>query len=363
MSNFSEQNRETPSNHKSSKGWVHGLVSCSVSGLLLFAIFREQSLDEFVQGFKEIKLPWLYGYIGLSLVALLVRAQRYRLIVELSSEETTKQSYGAFLIITAIRNALVDFLPARLGELSFFYVSRRYGVPFSAAMTAFGLCFALDIAVLFGLIVTFFASLPLLSLQDSIVEKLGSGLAIASISLVGLLILAFCIFHLSRLFAFVLDALSLLAKKAPKKLEQMIEKVSGVIEKIETECSRIKTRRAYPLLIMQTLVLRICKYASLYLVLISVVPPAVISEINPLVSTIGFISAEAAASLPISGLMGFGTYEGAWTLVLSLANVEVPSPTSLIFMVHLITQAIGYSIALLALSVFLLRELRNVSND
>jgi uncharacterized membrane protein YbhN (UPF0104 family) len=363
MTKNSDSKQENSPIGISPKAWIHGLVSCGISGLLLFTIFREQNLSDFLQGFKEIKLPWLYGYIALSVTALLVRAQRYRIVVELSSQETSKQPYTAFVIITAIRNALVDFLPARLGELSFFYIARRYGVPLSAAMTAFGLCFALDIAVLFGIVFSFFASSPLLSLQDSIVDKLGSGLAIASVSLLGFSILFICIFKLSQLLALVVAALRYLAKQSPKKLGQIIAKVADTIKDVEIECSRIKKRRAYPLLILQTLLLRVCKYGSLYLLLLSLLPPAVIYEINPLVATIGFISAEAAASLPVSGLMGFGAYEGTWALVLSLSNVQVPSLTSLIFMVHLITQAIGYSIALLALLVFLLKELRNVSND
>ncbi len=343
--------------------WLHALLSCALSAALLYAVLREQSPAEFAQAFREIKLPWLYGYIALYIIALFVRAQRYRMVVELCDEESKAQSYGAFLIITAVRNALVDFLPARLGELSFFYIAKRYGVAFSAAVTAFGLCFALDIAVLFGIIVTFFATSPFLALQDSLADKLGSGVTITVVSSLALLILTACIYKLSTLLELLVRVLKHIAARLPGTLAELIEKLATLVARVATECATIQKRHAYPLLILQTLVLRVCKYSSLYILLISVVPPAVIGQINPLVSTVGFISAEAAASLPISGLMGFGSYEGAWTLVISLSDVEISSPTSLIFMVHLITQAVVYSIALSALLIFFIKELRNVSND
>ena len=71
-----------------------------------------------------------------------------------------------------------------------------------------------------------------------------------------------------------------------------------------------------------------------------------------MLSFVAFVSAEASASLPISGLMGFGAYEAVWSLIFSFSEVEIPSLTVLIFAIHIITQVIGYSLGFLALIVF-----------
>ena len=68
----------------------------------------------------------------------------------------------------------------------------------------------------------------------------------------------------------------------------------------------------------------------------------------------GVCAAEVAASLPVSGLAGFGAYEGAWTIAfynLGLTK-ELAAMTGVAH--HLFTQVYGYSIGVLALLVLLL---------
>ena len=83
-------------------------------------------------------------------------------------------------------------------------------------------------------------------------------------------------------------------------------------------------------------------------------------DINPLLSTFAFVIAEGVASLPISGFFGFGAYEGAWGMIFSLAHIKIPSVTSVIFAVHLITQMVAYIYGLIGFLMFLLcnKELR-----
>lgn len=68
--------------------------------------------------------------------------------------------------------------------------------------------------------------------------------------------------------------------------------------------------------------------------------------------TVAFITAEAASSLPVSGVMGFGAYEGAWAAVLGITGGRIPSTATVIFSVHLITQLVAYSAAGVAFAVF-----------
>ena len=75
-------------------------------------------------------------------------------------------------------------------------------------------------------------------------------------------------------------------------------------------------------------------------------------DLDPLLVTVAFISAEAASSLPASGVMGFGIYESAWSTVLGLTGGRIPSPTTVIFSVHLITQLVAFSCGAVAFALF-----------
>ena len=132
---------------------------------------------------------------------------------------------------------------------------------------------------------------------------------------------------------------------------------------VQREMQEIKARGSYPVLVLLTAGLRAAKYLSLYLLLLAVVAQFNIkpADISPLLSTTAFIGAEASASLPISGLMGFGAYEAAWSAIFSMSSVSIPSVAGVILAVHVITQVFGYSLALLGLLVFLIDEFRSRS--
>ena len=77
-------------------------------------------------------------------------------------------------------------------------------------------------------------------------------------------------------------------------------------------------------------------------------------RINPVVSSVSFIFAEAAASLPFSGLMGFGAYEGAFSIIMKATNNIIPAEITVVFVVHLITQIVGYTIGILGALAFVI---------
>ena len=66
------------------------------------------------------------------------------------------------------------------------------------------------------------------------------------------------------------------------------------------------------------------------------------------------IAAELSASLPVSGIAGFGAYEGTWTFVFQLLGYSEKLSVVTSISHHLITQVYGYGLGALAMLVLLL---------
>lgn len=320
--------------------------SVLITALLLWAIFSERGLEDFVSIIANVEKSWLAIYLCLSLTALPLRALRYRLILRVMTEAGKNLTIMQAVIVAAIRNALVDFLPARLGEASYIYVVSRYGIPLTAAVSSFGFCFLLDVVILFiiiGLTAFFAAGSTPLSF---------AGAAVA---------LAFCLVGIGSIFILIRwgdDFLSFCAKVATRW-----PKVKKVLLEWASELEGVRQSGSAYMLVVLTLGLRLAKYTSLYVLLLAVVHQWNVGagDLPALPVTVAFIAAEAGASLPISGIMSFGAYEGAWTAVFSSVcrgPCEAIPVAAVALAVHLITQVVGYSIGMAAAACFLLRELR-----
>lgn len=331
---------------------AHFLVSLAVTSVLLYAVFHEQKPEHFVALLQGVRKEALLLYLLIFLTALLARALRYKIVLADTGSAPSSLQLG---IVTGLRNALVDLLPARIGELVFFYVLHRYHIPFLNSLTTFGVCFALDLIVLFFIVCLFFLAAPLFLAADSsllaFLQSAGIKGDPAFTALVFLLVVALLAFAFMKLDAILRLAVRVLRTRfaVPR-----LARVAAAVEKLAGQLASLKEHGRYLPLILLTFVLRLTKYGALYLLLAAAVEQFGIRwfQINPLLAAVAFIAAEASASLPVSGLMGFGLYEGVWTVIFSLSGVQVPSLVSVILLVHLITQAVSYSVGFLSLLAF-----------
>ncbi|MCB0323307.1 MAG: flippase-like domain-containing protein [Bdellovibrionales bacterium] len=332
--------------------------SLAVTTLLIATIAETYSISSVWDLLRGTPTTAVLAYLLISLGALGVRALRYGLILEDAVGKRNAPGIGALLTLTAIRNALVDLLPARLGELSFFYVLSRYRIRPATALTTFALTLVLDLVVLAGIVLF---ALILVSLDVFVFPQAGgtelNGKSALLLGLVGLLALGALLYrleHLVRFSSWVGEAL-LRPFSHP-----WIATARRALSTIAAEFGQIRASRHYWLLVFLTVVLRFAKYGALYLLLLGVVQPLGIGfdQIPFPLAAAAFIAAEASASLPFSGIMGFGAYEGAASLAFLSAGINIPAVPSVILVVHLITQIVGYSIGLLGGAVFTIRELK-----
>jgi uncharacterized membrane protein YbhN (UPF0104 family) len=226
---------------------------------------------------------------------------------------------------------LVDLLPARLGELSYVYLVTTKGRrPIEDGVATLAIAFLLDLVALSPLV-------------------LAALLIVGGGTLVPLWIAwtATAVLAGGGLVAVVL------AGPVARRLSTWLER-SDVSRWTTAGAARLRTlaarfdqakreRLLLPALVL-SLVVRLCKYGSAYCLVLSLLVPLGYStaQLGVLRIFLGSVAAEIAASLPVHGLAGFGTYEAAWTL--TLEELGYPRDHAVIsgLLAHAITQGIEY---------------------
>lgn len=336
-------NRPEKSDVKDTGNAALKLLTISLSAMfslaLILSLIKENSLDE-VDQISQFNAPLLTLYILLSGLTLGLRALRYKTLLHCSESKAPPAGTGktpvltVLLLITAVRNALVDALPARAGELSFFGLLRREGIPLGRSSAVFGLTLVLDLYVLFAIAVfsLTFQAAPVLAPTLALMVLLpGRKLLLCSFSIL-----------IKRLWRF----------RRRRQLRQFLLAALRIEHQL-----RLNSRTSNTLL-LQTLLLRLGKYSALVALLYASFPafgitPPPASQIP--IATMLFIMAEGVASLPASGILGFGAYELSWHEATTMTGV-IQTDIGQIFLIHAITQAWGYSLALLAFTLLMLRK-------
>ncbi len=317
-------------------------LSLAVSGLLLGLLFSRIGLSDLVQTLRNINRPALAAYAACALVGTWLRAWRYKRLLE-----PQPVGWGSILLVTFVRNSLVDLLPARLGSLSYIYIlNKRLGFPLETAASTFILCFVLDFLTL-G---------PFLGLAV-LAARLGPGIVSGS----RLLAVSAAFFVLILLFFWKIIPLASWALKKIKRILQALgwqdkraarvfeAKSAGIVESIRL----IRAGRAGPLVFILSFLIRLAKYLAIFLLLIALLKSHGFSPGVPdfWKTILGTSGAELTSALPVKGLAGFGTWETAWALTFRLLNFDTRLAVVSGLGIHLITNLFEYSLGVLSLLI------------
>jgi hypothetical protein len=313
---------------------THGLrflLSLAVSAGLCALLLRQIDLHELARWLTHAEPKRLGIYAALSLVGLLARAFRYRMLIG------EWVGYGPLVLVTAARNFLVDLFPARVGSLSYVYLlTRRFGAPLEPVLSSF--------------VVTFFYDLfaMTLLLGTAIVLELGrtrGALALGSAAVVlgAAVTMAFVTLvpALRRISAWV--GTSRGAWLAPR------------LERLAQEVERTKAGGGVIGLLAISFVIRFLKFAAYWALLLAVVHDQDLTarELPFWRVFLGIAGAELSATLPIHGIAGIGTYETAWSIGFQELGVSERVAILSGFATHLLSQLFDYSLGLIALAVVL----------
>ena len=105
-----------------------------------------------------------------------------------------------------------------------------------------------------------------------------------------------------------------------------------------------------------TVGVRVCKYSSIILLFMGIANAGFpdLTSADPGSILVALLASEAAASLPIPTFMSFGTYEAGGLAVFAMLGMPVATAGLALFTVHLITQAVDYSLGGLAFVLFIM---------
>ena len=327
-------------NHSTATNWkrlIYFIFSLGVTAAIMGYLFSRVSLKEVMDVIRSADRRGVILFIALSLGMSLFRLWRYQIVLRASGHHPP--SFPLFLIVL-VRNFFSDLLPARLGTMIYIYmVTTRLGIPFGAAASSFALAFLFDMLALVPLIVI-----------ATLLVGTAAKLSTTALLLGGVVLL---IVALAVLFALPWG-IDLVANwfSRTKKLTKLIPP----LKETATDLRNAKEQGLYGRLLALSLGVRLCKYGALYVFLFALLAPMGYSWADLEIPKvfIGLCASEIAASLPISGIAGFGAYEGAWALVFRLLGFA-PDITDLTAVSHhLFTQVYGYGLGALALIILLL---------
>ena len=321
--------------------------------LLLWTIASSgRQLDD-TKAFMEVMrdtLWWLAsGYIITSIIQAFLRSERYRSL--LKADGTVAVPGSAYMmLITLSRNMFVDMVPARIGEASYILMlNRGYDVRVSSCLSTLFISMVLDVLAL-ALILLFLVIASLFAASQS---GISIGNVLAAVSIITLVagLLVYAALPLSRWFQLMMEKTGI----------RLLQRFGSFVVDVGLSIKRVRIREMLSLTLLQSLGIRVFKYSGLYLLFIAVTTNS-FSELSalPLWQVLpAFVSAEAAASLPLPTFMSFGAYEGGGMLAFSFSDFAAADILLVMFAVHLISQVVDYTLGCLGLLGFFLSTAGN----
>lgn len=305
--------------------------------LVTLAVYRYVLVDlsyrEVKQLLFRVDLRYLAAFFLLSITGSVLRTWRFAIVLASTGHKPSK--FLLFLVVL-VRNLCSDLLPARLGSLIFiFLANNRLAINFWVATAVFSVALLLDLLVM---------------LPVAAVLILWLGLVEHSALLAASLLIA--VTGLSFYFLLKLpDLLELVRSFISKWNSKMMRKLDRILSDLAAQFESVNRGKIYPQLLLISFAVRVCKYFSLLLFLLALVVPIgfKVEDLPIAGSLFGIVAAEVAASLPISGIAGFGIYEGTWAVVFERIGYssELAQTTGVAH--HLFTQLYGWLLGLVAL--------------
>lgn len=314
------------------------LTTAGIFGYLLTRV----PLGEVLDLIRKADHRGIAMFVALSLTMSVFRTWRYAICLRLWGY---RPGVCALYLVVLVRNFFSDLLPARLGSLVYvFLATTRLGVPLGAATSSFAFAFVFDLIALAPLIVlaAWFAGAGSRISSAALV----AGAGVLGAVTVGALLVLPRVFTLGGRVVAGLRFLPVRWREGGRR----------VMDDAAADTQAVRDAGLYFRLLVTSVLVRVFKYACLYMFLYALLRPRGygFGDLPPSRVFLGLCASEAAASTPVSGIAGFGAYEGAWAAVFQLLGFpgDIARLTSISH--HLFTQVYGYSLGALALLVLLL---------
>ena len=332
------------------KRLLYLLLSIAISVVLMAFLVRGLDWELMGDSIRAIRLPYVALFLLTYALSVLVRAFRYLLFIG-----PGRIRFVPVLLVTIVRNMLVDFLPARLGSLSYvILLKKKYNLAYEIGTSSLGLAIFFDAAAIF----------PLIFLATLFIKPVQHMLAVNRVHYLGLVLLINLLFFACMIF---LDKLVILGRVILNRIFTLLRldnwklshRLHAFLDKLFNEIKDSKARGIYLPLFLLSILLRVLKYGGLYFLLLSVLHASA-----PRGEQFGFFSVflgiaitEMSGFLPIKGFMGIGTWHAAFTYVFAYLHI-LPAGTGKIagILLHGITQIVEYTAGIITLIAVMVRK-------
>ena len=302
----------------------------------------EVNLSRVFESLKGIPLEIIVLYTLVVVMNTVARTVRYRLLVD-ARADVPRTRFTPLLIVTAVRNMVVDLLPARIGELIFVAMLKRVcQTPTGTGLAAVALTLLLDIVILIPLLVLV-ALVPLTgpALRQG---SLPAALLLTAVSVV----VALLLWPGLRAFVRWLPTQTMPWSWMRRPMSLLFDISDALVQ-----CRRSGVLT--PALAM-TVVIRLLKYGGLLLLFYAVVSSPGMTGIAAGVVdvVVALIAAEVGASVPVPTLMSFGAYEAGGAAAFVLLGYPLATAVMVLLTVHIASQILDYTIGGICLVLFFL---------
>ncbi len=322
-------------------------VSGLITATLLYYVFSQNQAVEWQRILFHLRPSFLLWYLALYGLGLLLRTFRYHLLLK-SGRSTVLPSFLNLTLVTSVRNMLVDFLPARAGSLSYIILlNKAFKVDLSPCLSSFTYSFLFDLLAMAPLVAVAVLAEGLIS-HKNYPWLWGTALLILIVAL--------------TLIIFLGPLIKLLSQWSGRKAHwwrkyARLRDLDRQFQDLSLSFLTLKQARIFWFTLGLSVLIRTIKYLYLYL-LLSAVLQALFGHwihLSFWVVLLGLAASEASAGSPISGLAGFGFYEGVLGAVLSTQGIHLSQAVLVSFAMHFFTQVVDYSLGGGALLVILIR--------
>ncbi len=334
---------------------LSALLSLALSVVLLAVLIRQLRAGDLPRTLARIYLPALAVYAALTLLSAGLRALRYRWLLR-----PRRIAAPDIVLVTLVRNAFDDLLPARLGSLSYIYMlNKRLGFSFESAAASFVVAFVFDFLTLGPFVVLAVAAVGAGPAALHSGPLLGAALAFMAVTALAVWKLVPLLGFAIRVYARLLRSWHLDRRRGAAA---SLAKLNGMMDALRD----IRGRKMSGRIFLVSLLIRLGKYLSLYALLFALLRSQGLglNDLSFAKTILGITGAEMTSALPIKGLADFGTWESAWALSFRLMGFDPRWAVVSGIGVHLITNLFEYGLGLAAF--FLLsrpRRKRSVPPD
>lgn len=322
-------------------------VSCAIFAYL-FTVVRP---GEIVKAIRNAYLPGVLAYMAVGLLSTVFRNIRYCVLMRATDTDLAIGG-GRMFLVTLVRNLFSDLLPARVGSLIYVVILKaRFGFPVEIGTSVWAVAFVLDLVVM----------VPLIWFGVSVL-----GAARLGIPLITIFVIALPFFILTVAVLAYLPRLVIALGKIPARLFPRWRRAKIITEKLRLTAQQIHViyqKGIFWRVVLLSFLIRMLKYGCIAFLVYAILNPIdpqryTLASIGYWPVFVGAAMAELAASTPLSGIAGFGLYEGVWAGSFYLLGYPRELAVLSGISAHVITQAFGYSLGILAILILMAPLLR-----